>query len=112
MAARKPSGIVYSTNPDFEYAYDGAPEKDTPEPARQDLRVWLEKNHRGGKMMTVIRGFTGKTADMDALARRLKTSCGTGGSVKEGEILVQGDMREKVLRLLADWGYKAKKAGG
>jgi len=62
--------------------------------------------------MTVIRGFTGKMADMEALARKLKTSCGTGGSVKDGEILVQGDMREKVLKLLSDWGYRVKKAGG
>jgi translation initiation factor 1 len=80
---------------------------------QQDLRVWLEKNHRGGKTATVIKGFVGSDADLESLGKTLKTKCGTGGSAKEGEIIIQGDHRDKVLVLLLDQGYKnTKKAGG
>jgi translation initiation factor 1 len=96
-------GLVYSTNPEWN---------ETPEPQHQDLRVWLEKNHRGGKTACVIKGFAGKESDMEALAKKLKNSCGTGGSAKNGEIILQGDHRIKILHLLHQWGYKAKAAGG
>lgn len=96
-------GLVYSTHPEWN---------ETPEPNLQDLRVWLEKNHRGGKTACVIKGFAGKEADMETLAKKLKNSCGTGGSAKNGEIIIQGDHRQKILSLLAQWGYKAKAAGG
>ena len=96
-------GLVYSTHPEWN---------ETPEPGQQDLRVWLEKNHRGGKTACVIKGFSGKESDLEALAKKLKNGCGTGGSAKNGEIIIQGDHRQKILNLLTIWGYKAKAAGG
>jgi len=107
---RKSEGIVYSTNPDYNYKQDEA-EEVTPEPRQQDLRVWLEKNHRGGKVVTLIKGFVGTESDLAALGKKLKTQCGTGGSAKDGEILLQGDHRDKVILNLTNAGYKAKKAG-
>ncbi|MCX6273540.1 MAG: translation initiation factor [Bacteroidetes bacterium] len=112
MSKKKPSGVVYSTNPDYNYNYESDNEKDTLPSREQNLRIWLEKNHRGGKQVTVIKGFIGKEEDMKELARVLKASCGTGGSVKEEEILIQGDFRDKILSCLINMGYKAKKAGG
>ncbi|MHC1707142.1 MAG: translation initiation factor [Bacteroidales bacterium] len=112
MSKRKPDGIVYSTNPDYQFHYGADNEKETLSPAQQNLRIWLEKNHRGGKQLTVIKEFVGNEDDLKELARKLKNSCGTGGSAKEGEILIQGDFRDKILNLLTQWGYKAKKAGG
>lgn len=104
-------GFVYSTNPN--YKPDEEDEQfETPAPILQDLRVWLEKNHRGGKTASVVKGFVGKEADLESLGKVLKTKCGTGGSVKEGEIIIQGDHREKIVILLLQMGYKAKKAGG
>jgi translation initiation factor 1 len=112
MTKKKPDGIVYSTNPDFKYHYEGEEQQETMPATLQSLRIWLEKNHRGGKLLTVIKGFIGSEEDIKDLARKLKTSCGTGGSAKEGDILLQGDFRDKVLNLLTSWGYPAKKAGG
>ena len=112
MSKKKPDGIIYSTNPDFHYHYSDEDQQETLMPQQQNLRIWLEKNHRGGKQLTVIKEFIGTEDDLKELARKLKTSCGTGGSVKENEILIQGDFRDKVLGLLINWGYKAKKAGG
>ncbi len=106
------SGIVYSTNPDFKYTSANAPEPNTLPPQQQDLRIFLEKKHRGGKTACVIKGFVGKQGDLDELGRLLKTKCGTGGSAKEGEIIIQGDCRDKILQILLEKGYKAKKAGG
>jgi translation initiation factor 1 len=108
---KKSEGIVYSTNPDFKFS-QGEREEETLKPQQQDLRVWLEKNHRGGKVVTLIKGFVGKDADFAELGRKLKTQCGTGGSAKDGEILLQGDHRDKVILALTNAGYKAKKAGG
>lgn len=111
MAKNKNNGgFVYSTNPDFR-PEELNEEIQTLAPAMQDLRVWLEKNHRGGKTATVIKGFIGKTEDLEALGKTLKTKCGTGGSVKEGEIIIQGDHRDKIVTLLTGMGYKSKKAG-
>jgi len=106
------NGIVYSTNPDFVYNDGSMHEPDTPLPRQQDLRVSLDKKLRGGKKVTLITGFTGKTDDLKALGNMLKIKCGTGGSVKDGEILIQGDFRERIMRLLQESGYKAKKSGG
>lgn len=103
-------GFVYSTNPNFRPEEEDSG-METPLPSAQDLRVWLEKNHRGGKTATVIKGFIGKDEDLEALGKTLKTKCGTGGSAKEGEIIIQGDHRDKIVQLLAQMGYKAKKAG-
>jgi translation initiation factor 1 len=106
------SGIVYSTNPNYNYTYENAPERDTLSPQQQELRIFLEKKHRGGKTACVIKGFVGKQDDMEDLGRLLKTKCGTGGSAKDGEIIIQGDCRDKILQILLEKGYKAKKAGG
>ena len=103
-------GMVYSTNPN--YKPEEAPSNDETLPSgQQDLRVWLEKNHRGGKTATVIKGFVGSTEDLEALGKTLKTKCGTGGSAKDGDIIIQGDHREKIMTILSQLGYKAKKAG-
>ena len=106
------TGVVYSTNPDYKYTYENTPERDTLPPQQQDLRIFLEKKHRGGKTACIIKGFVGKQDDMENLSRLLKTKCGTGGSAKEGEIIIQGDFRDKILQILLEKGYKAKKAGG
>lgn len=103
-------GLVFSTNKNIDLS-NQEDEIETPIPGQQDLRVWLEKNHRGGKVASVIKGFIGKQQDLEALGKTIKTKCGTGGSAKEGEIIIQGDHREKIVALLQQLGYKAKKAG-
>jgi translation initiation factor 1 len=103
-------GFVFSTNPNFR-PEEEEEAMETLAPSQQDLRVWLEKNHRGGKTATVVKGFIGTDDDLDVLGKTLKTKCGTGGSAKDGEIIVQGDHREKVVTLLIQMGYRAKKAG-
>ena len=104
--------IVYSTNPDFKYQYNEPEEQETLLPAQQDLRVMLDRKNRSGKSVTLITGFKGTQQDLTDLAKELKSKCGVGGSAKDGEILVQGDFRDKILQLLLQKGYKAKKAGG
>lgn len=110
MNRKKTGGIVYSTNPDYH-----TPEEEeavTLPPERQQLFVWLESKGRGGKTVSLVRGFAGKEGDLENLARSLKGHCGTGGSVKDGEILIQGDFRDKIMAWLTGRGYKVKKAGG
>lgn len=105
-------GMVYSTNPDYEYQTDTEPEAETLPPEKQNLKVWLDRKQRGGKVVTLIKGFVGTEEDTAALGRMLKSRCGVGGSVKDGEIIVQGDHRDRVVELLIAAGYKCKKAGG
>ena len=103
--------IVYSTKKDFEYEREEHPEDETLSNRDQILRIWLDRLG-GGKAVTRVSDFIGKQSDLEELGKFLKQKCGVGGSVKDGNILLQGDHRDKVLKLLWDAGYKAKKAGG
>lgn len=105
------NGTVYSTNPDFVFDY-GEEETVTLEPAKQNLRVMLDKKQRAGKKVTLITGFQGSEFDLAVLGKELKSACGVGGSVKDGEILLQGDFREKVLGILLQKGYTKTKISG
>ncbi len=101
--------IVYSTNPNYQYSTDEKEEISTLPKQQQKLRVSIEKNHRGGKTVTVVKNFVGTDDDIKELGRLLKTRCGVGGSVKEGEILIQGDFKEKTVELLKKEGYSQTK---
>ena len=103
------SGLVYSTDPNFKIEEETAEEQQTLLPAEQKIKIRLDKKHRGGKMVTLIENFIGTNADKEDIGKKLKTSCGTGGSVKDGEILVQGDNRDKVLQWLLKNGFKQSK---
>ena len=105
-------GMVYSTNPDYQFEPAREEEPATLPPEQQELRVWLDRKQRGGKQVTLIRGFVGTQADLADLARLLKNRCGVGGSAKEGEIIIQGDHRDRVVEILQQNGYRCKKAGG
>ena len=110
---KKPEGIVYSTNDAFEYRYNTPQEVATLPPQQQPLRIALDRKHRGGKQVTLITGFVGSNEDLQALGRQLKSACGAGGSAKDGEIIVQGDFRDKILDLLKRLNYsQIKKSGG
>lgn len=106
-----PSGIMYSTNPDFKFESNSEHHATLP-PAQQNLRVMRDSKQRGGKTVTLVTGFVGTEDDLTHLGKLLKTKCGTGGSAKDGEIIIQGDMRDKVLDILVKEGYKVKKSGG
>lgn len=111
MSKKNRSGVVYSTDPEFEYNDTNDNEPDTLSPAQQDLRIWLDRKG-GGKVITVVKGFIGKNADMESLGKQLKALCGSGGTVKDYEVQIQGDHRDKVIMWLLSKGFKAKKAGG
>jgi translation initiation factor 1 len=109
---KKRDGIVFSTADSFEYQFGEEESQDTLPPSQQKLRVLLDKKSRAGKQVTLIEGFVGTEEDLKELGKLLKNKCGVGGSTKDGEILIQGDHREKVLQVLTQAGYGAKKVGG
>ncbi len=104
-------GMVFSTNPDFEYNTTDEQEQELIEPSQQNLRVWLDRKQRAGKVVTLVKGFVGPEDALTELARLLKTKCGVGGSAKDGEIVIQGDHRDRVVDILTKGGYRCKKAG-
>jgi translation initiation factor 1 len=104
-------GVVYSTNNDFSYEYNQEEESETMPPQQQNLKVQLDKSMRAGKQVTLVTGFVGKTGDIEILGKMLKTKCGVGGSVKDREIIIQGDHRDKIVQILVKEGYKAKRVG-
>lgn len=101
-------GVIYSTNPDYQYAYeDDEAQVETLPPAQQKLHVKMERSGRGGKTVTLVEKFVGTEEDLNALGKTLKNKCGVGGSVKDGQIIIQGDFRERIIAILKDLGYKA-----
>jgi translation initiation factor 1 len=99
-------GFVYSTDPHFKFSDDDQSEQQTIPVAEQRLRIRLETKHRAGKAVTLIEGFSGTVADLETLCKALKNYCGTGGSAKDNEIIIQGDQRDKILQWLLKNGYK------
>lgn len=109
---KKRLGVVYSTDDNYNYMHQGDAEKKTLAPNQQHLIVSLDKKNRKGKAVTLISGFTGSTDDLKELGKHLKSKCGVGGSVKDMEILLQGDHRTKVIQILQEENYHFKKSGG
>jgi translation initiation factor 1 len=102
-------GLVYSTDPNFKLEENEPEKQETALPNQQKLRIILDKKQRAGKAVTLVTGFTGNEADREVLGKKLKTFCGTGGAVKDGEIIIQGDNRDKVLQWLLKNGYTSSK---
>ena len=102
-------GVVYSTNPDFQYETPAEAEAETLPPAKQRLIVSIDRRNRGGKQVTLVTGFVGTADDLKERGKTLKTKCGVGGTAKDGEITIQGDLRDKVVALLKEMGYNAKR---
>ena len=102
------SGVVYSTSEEFNYSYEGESEVETLPADKQKLKVLLDSKGRAGKTVTVVTGFVGTTADLEDLGKKLKNKLGVGGSVKDGEVLIQGDFRARLVPLLNEMGYKVK----
>lgn len=109
---KKRKGVVYSTNPNHEYQYEANTNQGTLPPNQQDLRVHISRKGRGGKEVTLITGFVGSKDALKELGKEIKNRCGTGGSAKDGEIIIQGNIRPKVMKVLEDLGYNAKQSGG
>lgn len=107
----KQDGYVYSTNPDFEDSNEWD-EEESPDPSEQTLEVHIDKKQRAGKVATLVKGFIGSDDDLKDLAKKLKSACGVGGSSKDGEILIQGEKRDKVMEVLRKEGFKVKRVGG
>ena len=112
MGKKDRKGVVYSTSDDFEYRYEEDEQAETLPPQQQKLRVMIDRKKRKGKEVTLVTGFVGTDDDLKELGKILKTKCGVGGSAKDGEIIIQGNQKEKALKLLLEMGYKAKPSGG
>lgn len=102
-------GVVYSTNPDFKYEQESITEDETLAPEKQKLTVSIDRRCRAGKQVTLVSGFVGSESDLKELGKTLKVKCGVGGTAKDGEITIQGDLRDKVTELLCAMGYRAKR---
>ena len=109
---KKRLGVVYSTNPEFQFEKDQVDAEETLPPQQQKLYVRLDRKNRKGKTVTLIEGFVGSEEELKSLARELKSKCGVGGSARDGEILIQGDFRERIMNLLEEKSYKVKRSGG
>lgn len=105
-------GVVFSTNRDFNYENEGKDRQQTLQPQQQNIKVQLDRKKRNGKNVTLITGFVGAEDDLKSMGKMLKTKCGVGGTVKDGEILIQGDFCNKIIEILKNEGYKVKRAGG
>jgi translation initiation factor 1 len=108
---KKRDGVVYSTSDDFEFKYQHNEQSATLSPKEQNLKVLLDKSMRAGKKVTLVTGFVGSNEDLERLGKLLKSKCGVGGSVKSGEIIIQGDHRDKVMRILQQEEYRVKRSG-
>jgi translation initiation factor 1 len=106
---KKRLGVVYSTDPDFKYEEATEAAEETLPPHKQRLIVSIDRRNRGGKQVTLVTGFVGSPDDLKDLGKALKTRCGVGGTAKDGEIAIQGDLRDKVTMLLQEMGYNAKR---
>lgn len=106
---KKRLGVVFSTNPDFSYTEEASEQVETLDPGKQNLRVLIDRKGRAGKQVTLVTGFVGTDEDLSELARTLKVKCGVGGTAKDGEIAIQGDFRDRIVGLLVQMGYKAKR---
>ncbi len=109
---KKRLGVVYSTNPDFQFSSEEEEATKRIEPSQQKLYVSLDRKNRKGKSVTLIRGYAGTNEELKSLAKELKNKCGVGGSTKDGEILIQGDFRDRVLSLLKEKNFNVKRSGG
>jgi len=109
---KKRLGVVYSTDPDFQYEAEGEDQQETLPPEQQRLVVQKDRKNRKGKTVTLVKGFSGSEGDLKSLGRELKQKCGVGGSVSGGEIIIQGDLAARVMEILTSKGYHVKRAGG
>ena len=109
MNKKKKTGIMYSTASNFEYEYEQ--EEETLNPDQQNLEIYIERKNRNGKTATIIRGFIGLKSDLKELSKKLKIKCGVGGSMKNGEIIIQGDFRKKIITILENENYNCKRVG-
>ncbi|MFO7669911.1 MAG: translation initiation factor [Bacteroidales bacterium] len=109
---KKRLGVVYSTNPDFQYGEDAEDRQESISPGQQKLYVSLDRKNRKGKAVTLVEGFKGSDEELKSLGKELKSKCGSGGSVKDGEMIIQGDFRDRVITLLRDKGFVVKQKGG
>lgn len=113
MSKKKRVNVVYSTNPDYDYDYDSDQEMDELPGNQQKIRVFIDRKKRKGKEVTLVTGFVGPEDRLKEIAKALKSKCGVGGSAKDGEIIIQGNHRDKVVGLLIDMGFSnTKKSGG